>query len=255
MKITILGCGSSAGVPLVTGEWGDCNPNVWQNHRTRSSIALHTERQTWLIDTSPDLRYQCLREQITQVDGVLYTHGHFDHIGGLDDLKPFSLHQKKPIKIWGDALTIHGLRLRYPYAFLDTNLDSPSVYQPFMEETIIEGPFDVDDVPVIPFIQDHRYSTTLGFRFPTWAYSTDVWHLDDTAFEMIAGIELWIVDCLAPLPQRTHSHLERTLNWIERVNPKRAILTHMGHFMDYATLLAELPSHVFPAFDGMQLEV
>jgi phosphoribosyl 1,2-cyclic phosphate phosphodiesterase len=256
MKITILGCGSSVGVPSIVGNWGACNPDQPKNRRSRTSLALSIGDNTWLIDTSPDIRSQCLREQITKIDGVIYTHGHFDHTGGLSDLKPFSFATQSPIPIWADSDTLKSLKETYPYAFQDLNTQSPtSSYRPFIKSHIIDGPFELSSVPVLPFIQDHRYSLSLGFRFPTWAYSTDVWAFDDEAFRVLSGIELWIVDCMSYKPSATHSHVERTLSWIDRVKPHTAILIHMGHELDYDTLCADLPSHVIPAFDGMVVQI
>lgn len=254
MKITILGCGSSGGVPLITGKWGECSPNNSRNYRTRCSVALDIKDQTWLIDTSPDLRFQCLREGISAVDGVIYTHAHFDHIGGLDDLKPFSIEQKTLIPIWADPITLQWLKIRHSYAFQDSNPEALPSYAPFLQGNVIEEAFSIGDVPVIPFIQDHRYSQSLGFRFPSWAYSTDVWALDEVAFSILEGVDLWIVACMARYPVTTHAHLERILEWIEHVKPTRVVLTHMGHSLDYDELQKELPSHVMPAYDGMVLE-
>lgn len=256
MKVTILGCGASVGVPSIVGSWGACNPNQPKNRRSRTSLALSIEGKTWLIDTSPDVRIQCLREQITHIEGVIYTHGHFDHTGGLSELKPFSFSTQAPIPIWADRDTLAGLKQTYPYAFQDLNTQSPTTsYRPFIQGHLIEGPFYMGSVPVLPFVQNHRYSYSLGFRFPTWAYSTDVWELDEEGFAALSGIDLWIVDCMSYKPNATHSHVERTLSWIERVKPTTAILIHMGHELDYDTLCAELPSHIVPAFDGMVVEI
>ena len=255
MKIKILGCGASGGVPLITGNWGKCNPENSYNLRTRTSLALSIEDQVWLIDMSPDLHVQCLRENISRIDGVLCTHAHFDHIGGLDEMKPFSVRQKQLLPIYSDKETLENLRYRYPYAFEHTSPpEGPLVYQPFVQGIEIQREFYIASEKVIPFFQDHRHSHSLGFRFVSWGYSTDVWELSDEAFQILEGIDVWIVDCLDVMPRETHVHLKKTLAWIERLRPKKTILIHMNHLLDYDVLKSQLPSDVVPAYDGMVLE-
>jgi phosphoribosyl 1,2-cyclic phosphate phosphodiesterase len=211
--------------------------------------------QTWLIDTSPDLRFQCLREGLS-IDGVIYTHAHFDHVGGLEELKPFVVSKGGvPLPIWADNATLLALKSRCPYAFVDINQESPDLYRPFLQENIIDCAFEIQGTWITPFTQNHRYSHTLGFRFSSWAYSTDVWELDDEAFSLLKGIDLWIVGCLTKdLVHSTHAHLEKVLQWVDIIKPNRVILTHMGHSMNYDELVQELPSHIVPAYDGMVIE-
>lgn len=254
LTVTILGCGASGGVPLITGYWGNCDPLNPKNVRTRSSIALTIDQTVWLIDMTPDLRAQCLRENITRIDGVLCTHTHFDHIAGLDELKPFSFAQKKPIPLYASAEHLEELRLRFPYAFPYADESySPDIYKHFIEPIVIDKPFDIQGVPVIPILQDHRYSVSLGFRFPSFAYSTDVWQLDDHAMDALKDLDVWIVDCLDIAPRATHTHWERTSQWIHELRPRKTILTHMSHFIDFQTFGNTLPQDVFLAYDGMQL--
>lgn len=251
MEIIILGCGSSSGVPLLNGQWGVCDPDNPKNRRTRCSLGLRMNGQTWLIDTSPDLRAQCLRENL-MVDGVIYTHAHFDHVGGLEELKPFAVQRGSPLPIWADSRTLSALRSRCPYAFVDPTHESPDLYNPFLVENIIEREFDIAGTSIMPFVQNHRYSQTLGFRFSSWAYSTDVWELDEEAFSFLKGIDLWIVGCLTKEPvHSTHADLPKVLRWVEIVKPARVVLTHMGHSLDYDQLIKELPSHIIPAYDGL----
>jgi phosphoribosyl 1,2-cyclic phosphate phosphodiesterase len=254
MRVTILGCGASGGVPLITGEWGACDPTNPKNRRRRASIAVETNQTTLLVDTSPDLREQCLSNGIQKIDAALYTHDHADHTQGLDDLRPFIHAQKKPIPLYGDIETLNDLKDRFSYAFPIAE-NPPEIYRPFVSAHIIEGPFVVGDITVTPFLQGHGYSMSLGFRFGKMAYSTDVLTLDEAAFQALEGIDVWIVDCLAMDPRPTHTHLSQTLEWIERVKPRRAYLTHMSHHLDYETLARLLPPGVAPAYDGMVIEV
>lgn len=254
MRVKILGCGASGGVPLITGSWGACNPDNPKNRRTRASIAVETQETVLLVDTSPDLREQCLKAGIHKIDGVLYTHDHADHTHGIDDLKPFLHMYEKPMNIYGDKETIDLLKTRFGYAFPQETL-VPDIYRSFVSPHIIEGPFRIGDINISPFVQDHGHTTSMGYRFDKIAYSTDVVTLDDNAFATLEGIDTWIVDCITLDKRGTHSHLAQTLTWIERVKPRQAYLTHMSSLLDYEKLLALLPQGVEPAYDGLIIEV
>lgn len=254
MRITILGCGASGGVPLITGEWGVCDPKNSKNKRLRASIAIEKGPTTLIVDTSPDLRAQCLAAGIEKIDGVLYTHSHADHTHGIDDLRPFLHKTKIPIPIYTNKETISFLKTRFWYAFPVDQIQ-PDIYSAFLTPHEIEGTFQIGDITVQPFIQGHGYSTSLGFRFGKVAYSTDVVELGEEAFRVLEGVDVWIVDCITMDPRPTHAHLAKTLEWIERVRPRQAYLTHMSHLLDYDKLLKELPKGVAPAYDGLVIEV
>jgi len=250
-QICILGCGSSAGVPLVGHQWGQCDFNNPKNNRTRCGAMIKIDDHVWLIDVTPDFRQQAIRERIDRVDGVMLTHAHFDHIGGLDDLKPFSVRQGHPIPVWMDQATWEIIHLRYPYALVGSN----GSYAPFLLPQLIEGPFVVAGTEVIAFEQDHGYSTSLGFRFPNWAYSTDVVRLNDEAMSILRGVKLWLVDCMGRTSKITHAHWDITMDWIDQVDPEQAVLIHMGTEMDYEAVCRDLPDHIRPAYDGMCLSI
>ena len=258
MKVTILGCGGSGGVPVIGEEWGVCDPQEARNRRLRASILVQTDAANILVDTSPDLRQQLLGVGIDRLDAVLYTHGHADHLHGIDDLRPVNHGQGGgpiPIPIYGSATLIDLIRRRFSYV-LATDDGWKGAYKPQLSPQVIDGPLNLGGIEIRPFDQDHGFLTTLGYRFGRrFAYSTDVVAFSDEAFAALEGVEVWLVDCLRYEPHRTHSHLERTLSWIERVRPKRAILTHMNHELDYATLARELPDGVEPAYDGMRLDI
>jgi phosphoribosyl 1,2-cyclic phosphate phosphodiesterase len=254
MRVKILGCGASGGVPLITGGWGACDLNNPKNRRRRASIAVEEKETLLLVDTSPDLREQCLSENIQKVSAVLYTHDHADHTHGIDDLRPFFYAKKALMPLYGNAETINFLKTRFGYAFpIEEN--PPDVYRPFVTGHIINGPFVVGDIAVTPFVQGHGYSTSIGYRFEKVAYSTDVVALNEQAFEILKGVDTWIVDCISIEPRTTHSHLAQTLEWIERVGPRRAYLTHMSPLLDYDKLMTLLPKGVEPAYDGLVIEV
>ncbi|MDP9128238.1 MAG: MBL fold metallo-hydrolase [Pseudomonadota bacterium] len=250
MKITVLGCGSSGGVPLVGNDWGTCDPNEPRNRRTRVSILVEQGDTTLLVDTSPDMRQQLLDCQLTNLTAVLYTHSHADHCHGIDDLRGVNWLTKKPVDIYADSKTMSELEQRFSYVFNPAE----HFYKPAVHAHRIDGPFAIGGIDVVPFMQNHGYVHSLGFRFGDFAYSTDVKTLDEAAFQTLAGIKVWIVDCVREAPHPTHSHLAQTLEWIARVKPARAFLTHMNHMMDYADIMTKLPPGVWPAHDGLIIE-
>ncbi len=182
---------------------------------------------------------------------VIYSHDHADHSHGLDELRPLSYENKMEIPVYGDAKTLATLEHRFQYAFAPES----DYFRPFVRSHVIDGPFTVGAIPVVPFIQQHGDKTSLGFRFGDIAYSTDVVGLPEASFEALDGVDVWIVDALQRRPHPTHSHLAQTLDWIKRVKPRRSILTHMTLDMDYATLVDELPPGVEPGYDGLVIEV
>lgn len=254
MRITILGCGASEGVPNLIGRWGECDPQNPRNQRSRASIVVEKEGTTLLVDTSPDLRSQWLSSGLQKPDAVLYTHDHADHTHGINDLKPFTYYNKMPIPIYSNAETLDSIKKRFYYAFPTEEL-APDIYRPFLTANIVEGPFQVGSISITPFKQAHGYSTSLGYRFEKMAYSTDVVDLDEAAFKILEGIDVWVVDCITRDPRPSHSHLAKTLEWIERVRPRQAYLTHMSSLLDYDSLMKELPNGVEPAYDGLVIEV
>lgn len=254
MKITVLGCGSSAGVPVMGPEWGACDPSNPKNRRTRVSILVEHDDTRVLVDTSPDLREQAIAAGLRSVDAVIYTHGHADHSHGIDDLRGFNFYLNGPLDVYADADTLAVLTGRFGYAFENRQAAGPW-YRPSLIANQIDGELSIGAVDVRPFTQTHGYGTTLGLRFGDFAYSTDVNALSESAFEALAGIDTWLVDCVRYAPSPGHSHLAQTLDWIEQVRPRRAILTHMGIDFDYDRLRDELPDGVEPAYDGMTFTV
>lgn len=260
LEVTVLGCGSSGGVPRADGAWGDCDPAEPKNRRRRCSLLVRRKGEgdetTVLVDTSPDLREQALAARVRRIDAVLFTHDHADQAHGIDDLRAFFLRQRARIPAWMDSPTRVSLQRRFGYIFENTGgypailepRDLPPHGQPFG----IDGPSGA--IPVDSFDQDHGDIRCVGYRFGPVAYSPDVNGLPEAAFAALDGVDTWIVDALRRTPHPTHAHLRRTLDWIARVRPRRAILTNMHIDMDYNALRRELPSGVEPAFDGMTVE-
>jgi phosphoribosyl 1,2-cyclic phosphate phosphodiesterase len=250
VKITVLGSGTSGGVPRIGNHWGACDPANPKNRRRRVSIAVEQGLTRLIVDTSPDLREQCLDANINRVDGVLYTHDHADHTHGIDDLRALAWSQGGRVPVYADANTLATLMQRFDYVFA-----SKQGYPAICEPHEIDGAFRIGEIPVVPFAQAHGDMQSIGYRFGKAAYSTDLNGLDEAAFEALEGIDLWIVDALRYEPHPTHAHLDLTLSWIDRIKPRHAVLTHMTWDMDYETLKRQLPEGVEPAYDGMVLEI
>ena len=258
LRITILGCGSSGGVPRLGGHWGDCDPSEPRNRRQRCSILVERVAEagttTVLIDTSPDMRNQLLDAEVGRLDGVLYTHSHADHVHGLDDLRMIVINMRARLPVWADAPTKAALLDRFGYAFIRPE---GSMYPPILDMNDITGDVTIDgpggQIVFTPFLVDHGGMDALGFRFDDVAYLPDVVRIPDAVWPHLKGLRCWIVDALRREPHPTHSHLEQTLGWIADVAPKTAVLTNMHNDLDYRTLAAETPDHIEPAFDGMVL--
>lgn len=259
MRIAMLGCGGSEGVPVVGGgpggNWGVCDPNNPKNRRSRVSVLVETGGAALLIDTSPDLRQQFIDNNVSRVDAVLWTHAHADHSHGVADLREICRLRGGPIDGFASAEHMDDLRARFGFCFEPLPANG-GIYRAALTPHVFDGPFIAAGVAVTPFRQNHGYGNSYGFRIGGFAYSTDVVRLDDAAFDILAGVDVWIVDCLREGPEHpTHAHLPLTLAWIDRVKPKRAILTHMNLSADYETLRAKLPPGVEPGYDGLIVDV
>jgi phosphoribosyl 1,2-cyclic phosphate phosphodiesterase len=254
MRVTILGCGASTGVPAIGPNWGRCDPADPRNRRRRVSVLVESGPVAILIDTSPDLREQLIDARVSRLDAVVMTHAHADHLHGIDDLRQLNRLMNAAIPLWADADTLAEIRRRFGYV-LEPVSEPGRYYKPTLVAHEITGRFAIGGVDIVPFAQDHGFSTTLGFRIGPMAYSTDVTQLDEDAFAALAGVELWIVDCMRRAPHPSHSHLDKTLGWIARVGARRAVLTHMDHTLDYRELSAELPAGVEPGQDGLVIDL
>lgn len=253
MRITILGCGTSGGVPRIGGDWGACDPNEPRNRRRRCSILVESKETGVLIDTAPDLREQLLDAGVNKLDAVIWTHEHADQLHGIDDLRGFYIRTGKPLPGYAAPFTLPIMRQRFGYCFAASD---GTGYPAIVELAPVSGPLMLGDLHFRPFEQDHGFGArTLGLRFGDAAYSNDVVRLSEAAFGVLRGVRLWIVDAMRYRPHPTHSHLEQTLAWIARVKPERAILTNMHVDLDYQRLRDELPPGVEPAYDGMVIEV
>ncbi len=259
MKVRVLGSGGSGGVPLIGCRCAVCTSADPLNQRSRVSIVVEERDRRVLVDTSPDLRQQFLANALTNVDAVILTHAHADHLHGLDDLRAVNFHRNAPLEIWADAATLAEVGQRFAYAFSPPRTNAGIWYAPSLVAREIEvgANLRIGGIDVHCFHQIHGgdRSPTLGLRFRAFAYSTDVREMPEAGFAALAGIDTWLVDCLQDEPNPAHSHLSQTLEWIKRVQPRRAVLTHMGHRFEYHELRNRLPTGVEPGFDGMLLDI
>lgn len=256
MKVTVLGCGGAGGVPTLAYGWGDCDPANPRNRRRRPAILVERGDTVLLVDTPPDLREQLLDAGVRRIDAVLYTHEHADHVHGIDDLREVNRAMRGPLAVMAEPRVLAEITRRFGYAFEPkAEFADGSIYRPWLDPRPITGPFTIGDIAVVPFLQDHGYGSTLGYRFGPVAYTTDAVRLPEEAFAVLAGVGLWIVDCFTNREHHTHSHLAKTLDWIARVRPRHAVLTHMGTRIDYDAVKRALPPNVEPAYDGMVIEI
>ncbi|WP_428483544.1 MBL fold metallo-hydrolase [Rhodopila sp.] len=262
MKVTLLGTGGSAGVPMIggadgSGDWGACDPAEPRNRRTRSSIVVESDdHQRLLVDTSPDMRLQLLDRQVPGADAILFTHAHADHITGIDDVRILNRIANRPLAAFATQPTLDEIIRRFGYAFRPW--DPPWFYRPVLVANPVEPTDTIETagLTIRLFKQQHGRVETLGLRIGGFGYSTDVVQLDDAAFAALNGVETWVVGCfLRQGPHSTHADLTTVLSWVARLKPRRTVLTHMGTEMDWAWMQANLPPGVDPGYDGMVLTI
>ena len=254
MRVRILGCGTSSGVPRVGNDWGECDPAEPRNRRRRVSILVEEGDTRILVDTGPDLREQLLDAQISDVSAVIWTHDHADHCHGIDDLRQLYHARGAPVEGYGRADTIETLKLRFAYAF-----EGKFGYPPVATTGLLPDQLAVGPVKVEVTDQPHGSISSAGLRFErngkTIGYATDFHDMTEEMLALYRGVDVWIVDALRRRPHPSHAHLSQVLGWIEAVQPGRAILPHMDHSMDYEGLLAELPDGVEPGYDGLEVSL
>lgn len=263
LRLTILGCGSSPGVPRITGDWGDCDPANPRNRRMRAAalverISASGARTVVVIDTGPDFRAQMLMAKVGRIDGVVYTHPHADHIHGIDDLRGYVLEQRHRIAIHADDFTMQRLREAFGYCFETPPGSSyPPILKPYYIDhalpVVIEG--EGGALTLEPLPQVHGDIVSLGFRIGSLAYCPDVSNFPASTTLRMQNLDMLVVDALQRHPHPSHLSLGQAVDWIDRLKPKRAVLTHMHVPLDYATVAAETPAHVEPAYDGMVIEL
>lgn len=263
MKVTILGCGASSGVPVIGCRCATCTSDNPKNRRLRASIYIETGDLKLLVDAGPDLRQQALTHDITGVNAVFFTHAHADHTHGIDELRSFNYHRNAKLPCISNQVTIAELKERFGYCFAEP-IPEYGWFRPSLTPMLVEagGEIDVHGVRIRTFAQTHgtflnqpEPYLTLGLRIGDFAYSTDVRDMPEASFAALEGVKYWVVDSLRESPAPTHAHLEKTLGWIKRIGPKFAALTHMSHEMEYEALRKILPEGVVPAYDGLHFSI
>ena len=259
---TILGCGSSAGVPRVAQGWGACDPSNPRNRRRRCALLVSREGVAGsteiVVDLGPDIREQLLDARVMHIDAILLTHAHADHIHGIDDVRPYVIEHGRLLPVYMDAPTSAGVREKFGYIF---RTPEGSQYPPLLREhgltpgrkVVLDGPGG--PVDALPILFRHGDIDALGFRFGDLAYTPDVSDIPPESAKLLEGLDVWIIDALRYRRHPSHLTVAEALSWIERLKPRRAILTNLHTDLDYATLERELPLNVIPAFDGLRIEL
>ncbi len=251
MKIIILGCGTSTGVPVIGCHCQTCSSSSPRNKRTRSSILIQENGRNVLIDTSTDLRAQALASGIERIDAVLFTHPHADHIHGIDDLRAFNTSQRGPIPCYGSDTTIGRIRVMFDYIFRE---DSRDGWKPNLTTTVVDGPFSIFGMVIAPIEVSHGSATIFGYRVGKLAYLTDCSGIPPESIERLKGVELLILGALRHKPHPTHFSIEQAVQASRMIGPKRTILTHLGHNLDYEKDNSLLPEGIELAYDGLTVE-
>jgi phosphoribosyl 1,2-cyclic phosphate phosphodiesterase len=261
---TIMGCGSSGGVPRIGGHWGACDPDNPRNRRRRCSLLIegwtHGEEQPTriVIDTGCDLREQLLDAEVDRLDAVLYTHEHADHTHGIDDLRVLALNNRRKVDVYFSQEAANRIVPSFAYCF---TAPAGSGYPPILTQHIIEAgePLVVNGpggaITLTPFRQEHGEISSLGFRVRNFAYSCDISSVPDESLDAVSGLDVWVLDALRPRPHPSHLSLPEALEWVERMTPREAVLTNLHIDLDYVQTDVMTPHNVRPAYDGLQIDV
>lgn len=262
LKVTILGCGSSAGVPRIGNHWGACDPSNPKNRRRRCSILIEREGRSGvtrvLVDATPDIREQLLSVGVGLLDGVVFTHDHADHCHGIDELRAVAINARRRVRVWADERTTASLHQRFGYCF---RTPEGSSYPPILDAHLITPgrPIAIDgpggEVSLLPFDLVHGEILALGLRVAGLAYTPDVSEIPDAAVPALEDLDCWIIDALRPAPHPTHFNVATALHWVDRMKPRHAVLTNMHIDLDYEELRQSLSEGIEPAYDGMTITV
>ncbi len=254
MKVRILGCGTSTGVPKIGNEWGQCDPNEPRNYRLRTSILVESSGERLLVDCGPDLRQQLLAAEVGRLDGVIVTHAHGDHCHGIDELRPIMAAIGGPVPLYARMETLDELRHRFAYAFAQSDF-----YRAIVEARELDNGLQFGSARARFVDQPHGGPTSLGIRFDederSAAYAIDFSDLTDEMGKLYEGVDVWIADGLTRKPHPTHAHLDAVVGWARELRVGQLYLVHMGNGLDYRTLIAELPDWAAPAYDGLEIDL
>ncbi len=253
LRITLLGTGTSHGIPMIGCDCAVCASTDPHDKRTRTSVLVQTADAAILIDTPPELRMQCLANDVRRVDGILYTHQHADHITGLDDLRRFNALQRTALTCYANAQTAHVLQRMFPYAF--TNDPAYPSAKPELHLKEIDGPFEINGVTITPIPLLHGHLPILGFRIGRFAYCTDCSTIPEESFALLAGLDVLVLDALRIRPHPTHFNLEQAIEAARRIGARQTFFTHIAHELSHAQTNAGLPDNMALGFDGQVIDV
>lgn len=252
MKVRILGCGTSTGVPKIGNEWGECDPDEPRNYRLRTSILVESAGERMLVDCGPDLREQLLGAEVNRLDGIIVTHAHGDHCHGIDELRPVSQAIDRPVPLHARADVLEELEQRFGYAFARSEF-----YRPIVNARQLGDELNFGKVRTHFVDQPHGDASSLGLRFDeggfSVSYAIDFNILTDEMAILYEGTDVWVADCLTRRPHPTHAHLDGVLGWARELRVGQLYLVHMGNGLDYRSLIAELPDWAAPAYDGLEI--
>ena len=252
VRLTVLGSGTSMGVPTIGCRCAVCRSEDPHDKRTRPSALLQYSGRNVVIDTTPDFRAQALRSGLERLDAVLFTHAHADHILGLDDVRPFNFHQKTDVPIYGSRSTIETIQRMFRYIF---DGSSPFGWTPSVKVNVVEGPVELFGLLFTPVPVLHGNLEVLGYRFGRAAYLTDFSQIPESSYSLLEDLDVLFLDALRYVPHPTHCTVDQALAYVERFHPRQAFFTHICHDLSHEATNAKLPQHVRLSYDGMQLEV
>ncbi len=253
LTITFLGTGTSSGVPMIGCECEVCTSTDKKDKRLRSSILVSSATTSLVVDTGPDFRYQMLREKVRKLDAILFTHPHKDHMAGLDDIRAYNFHHKKPMDIYADSLTEEALRRDFYYAFSDTRY--PGIPELNLHTITLE-PFWVGDIPVTPILVWHLKMPVLGYRFGHFTYITDANRIDEAEKDKIRGSRVLVLNALRKNKHISHFSLEEAIDMAQELRVPEAWFTHISHQLGtHALVQSELPEGINLAYDRLKLEI
>ena len=254
MKLRILGCGTSAGVPRIGNDWGACDPDEPRNHRLRSSILIESGARRLLVDCGPDMREQLLAARIHSIDGVVVTHEHADHCHGIDDLRAVAQNLGHPVPLYARLRVLSVLEKRFPYVF-----KASSFYRAIAEPVELGRDLAFGDASIRFVDQPHGRITSLGLRIDeggrSAVYAIDFNELTDEMRHLYKDVDVWVCDCLSRQPHPTHTHLDEVLGWARELNVRQLYLTHLNNSMDFRALVQELPEWAAPAHDRLEISL
>ncbi|MGE4232392.1 MAG: MBL fold metallo-hydrolase [Bacteriovoracia bacterium] len=252
-QVTILGCGTSSGVPLLACSCKTCKSKNKKNTRLRASISIQHKNKVFLIDTSPDLQLQARSNKLHWIDAVLFTHPHADHMHGVDDLRSFNFIMRKRIPCYGNRWSLDVLRNRFDYIFKFTQEGGG---KPMLDLKLVRNqkPFLIGKVRVQPLEIIHGKLPVLGYRIQNVAYITDCSYIPESTMKHLRNLDVLVLDCLRPRKHSTHLNIEEALTWAKSINAKKTYFTHMGHEIEYSEFARSLPPNMYPAYDGLKIE-